>query len=211
MSDRTKVHRSPHKQNFDPQLAQSIIDRAIIAHVGITVDGQTYVLPVACAPFKGELLLHGSNASRMFKALMDGASACITITHLKGLVLARSSFESSMHYESLMALGKGRTLEADEKLAALDALTDHLFPGRRKELRKSLTQEVLATSIVAFPLNEISVKISDGDPVDNEMDADADVWAGVLPMKIIYTTPVAAQNLKPGIPIPEYIATWIPG
>ena len=211
MSDRTQVHRSPHKQNFDPALAKSIIQRAIVAHVGISVDGQPYVLPVACAPYKDELLLHGSNASRMFKTLMDGAPACITITHVDGLVLARSSYESSMHYQSLMALGVGRNLEGDEKIDALDVLTEHLSPERLQELRKSLDQEVNATSIVAFPLTEISVKISNGQPKDKEMDLDSDLWAGILPIERKYGVAIPADNLRPGIALPDNIATWIAG
>ena len=211
MSERTEVHRSPHKQNHDPEVAKSIISRALVAHVAISVDGQPFALPVACAPFKDELLLHGSNASRLFKALMDGTPACVTITHVEGLVLARSSYESSMHYQSLLALGSARLISEGEKRPALQALTAHLFPQRPSELRQSTEQEVNATSIVAFPLNEISVKVSHGQPKDKDFDMDSDIWAGILPIKVSYGQPIPADNLRPGIPVPDYIATWVAG
>jgi nitroimidazol reductase NimA-like FMN-containing flavoprotein (pyridoxamine 5'-phosphate oxidase superfamily) len=208
MNGRTEVHRAPQKQNFDPEIVQAILLRAIVAHVAITIDGQPFALPVACAPYRQELLLHGSTASRLFKALVEGVPACVTITHIDALVLARSSFESSMHYQSLMALGQARTMAENEKRQALQALTDHLFPQRRKELRKSTENEIKATSIVAFPLTEISVKVSDGQPNDSEVDIASEVWAGILPLKLTYGIPIAADNLRPEILIPDYISVW---
>lgn len=205
---RTTIHRAPQKQVFNPETAKAILARAIVAHVAITVDGQPYALPVACAPYGNELLLHGSSASRLFKELINGTPACVTITHLDALVLARSSFESSMHYQSLMALGNARVIDDDEKRPALQVLTDHLFPKRRAELRKSTEKEIKATAIVAFPLTETSVKISNGQPNDPESDLDADVWAGILPITSTYGTPIAADNLQDGILVPDYIATW---
>lgn len=207
-TDRTKVHRAPHKQVFDPAAARRILERAIIAHVAISIDGQPYALPVACAPFGDELLMHGSSASRLFKALSEGAPACVTITLVDALVLARSSFESSMHYQSLMAFGSARLLNDEEKRPALQALTDHLFPERRNELRKSTEKEIKATTILAFPLSEISVKISNGQPDDPDSDLEANVWAGILPITSTYGTPIPAENLRPGITVPEYISRW---
>jgi nitroimidazol reductase NimA-like FMN-containing flavoprotein (pyridoxamine 5'-phosphate oxidase superfamily) len=139
-TDRTKVHRAPHKQVYEPAAVRRILERAIVAHVAVSIDGQPYCLPVACAPYGDELLLHGSTASRLFKTLSEGAPACVTITLVNGLVLARSSFESSMHYESLMAFGRARLLSEDEKRPALQSLTDHLFPNRRAELRPSTAE-----------------------------------------------------------------------
>jgi len=207
-SDRTKVHRAPHKQVNDPAVARRILERAIIAHVAITIGDQPYCLPVSCAPYGDELLMHGSVASRLFKALAEGASACLTITLVDGLVLARSSFESSMHYQSLMAFGRARLLSDEEKRPALQALTDHLFPERRAELRKSTEKELKATMVLAFPLNEISIKVSQGQPDDPESDLGADVWAGILPIHSTYGDPIPANNLRSGIPIPQYISRW---
>lgn len=207
-TDRTKVHRAPHKQVYEPAVARRIMERAIVAHVAVSIDGQPYCLPVACAPFGGELLIHGSTASRLFKTLSEGALACVTITHVSGLVLARSSFESSMHYESLMAFGKARLLSNEEKRPALQALTDHLFPNRRSELRPSTEKEIKATTVLAFPLSEISLKVSDGQPDDPESDLGAEIWAGVLPITSSYGTPIPADNLRVGIAAPEYISGW---
>lgn len=207
-TDRTKIRRAPHKQVFEPEAARRILERGIIAHVAISIDGQPYCLPVAFAPYGDELLLHGSSASRLFKALADGTPACVTITLVDALVLARSSYESSMHYQSLMALGSARLLDEEEKRPALQALTDHLFPERRSELRKSTEQEIKATTIVAFPLNEISIKVSDAQPDDSEQDCESNVWAGILPIETKYGTPIPADNLRSGIPAPEYISRW---
>ncbi len=207
-TDRTKVHRAPHKQVFDPAVARRILERAIIAHVAIVVDGQPYALPVSCARYGDELLLHGSPASRLFKTLAEGAPACVTVTLIDGLVLARSSFESSMHYQSLMAFGCARLLTDDEKRSALEALTDHLFPERRSDLRESTEKEIGATTIVAFPLSEISIKVSAGQPDDPESDLESNIWAGILPITSTYGTPIPALNLRSGINAPEYIARW---
>jgi nitroimidazol reductase NimA-like FMN-containing flavoprotein (pyridoxamine 5'-phosphate oxidase superfamily) len=152
--------------------------------------------------------LHGSTASRLFKTLSEGAPACVTITLVNGLVLARSSFESSMHYESLMAFGRARLLSEDEKRPALQSLTDHLFPNRRAELRPSTAKEIKATAIVAFPLNEVSGKVSEGQPDDPESDLGANIWAGILPITSSYGIPIPAANLRSGIDVPEYISRW---
>jgi nitroimidazol reductase NimA-like FMN-containing flavoprotein (pyridoxamine 5'-phosphate oxidase superfamily) len=207
-TDRTKVHRAPHKQVYEPAAVRRILERAIVAHVAVSIDGQPYCLPVACAPYGDELLLHGSTASRLFKTLSEGAPACVTITLVNGLVLARSSFESSMHYESLMAFGRARLLSEDEKRPALQSLTDHLFPNRRAELRPSTAKEIKATAIVAFPLNEVSGKVSEGQPDDPESDLGANIWAGILPITSSYGIPIPAANLRSGIDVPEYISRW---
>ena len=204
-----KIRRGAQKERVDDAAKDAIINRAIVGHVGITIENQPYVLPVLIAPYKGELLLHGSTASRLFKALASGAPACVTITLVDGLVMARSTFHSSMHYQSLMAFGKARELtDPEEKRPALQALSDHLMPGRRTELRKSTEQELKATSILSFPLNQVTMKVADYDPRDDKDDLDTPVWAGVVPMQTIYGTPRAAQDLKFDLPAPDYIKNW---
>ncbi|MDP1711084.1 MAG: pyridoxamine 5'-phosphate oxidase family protein [Candidatus Nanopelagicaceae bacterium] len=205
---RTKVRRSPDKQVDDPEVLRAILARAIIAHVGIAIEGQPFVIPVACAPFKDELLLHGSTASRLFKALAAGTPACVSITLVDALVLARTSFDSSMRYHSLMAFGKARVIEVDEKVAALEALTDHLFPERAIELRQSNEQEIKATSILAFPLSEISIKVSNSVVDDAKTEPDTNIWAGIVPLSSDYELPIPAEDLRPGISVPEYISRW---
>jgi hypothetical protein len=207
-TERTKVRRSPEKQVDDPEILRAILARAIIAHVAISIDDQPFVLPVACAPYKDELLLHGSTASRLFKALASGASACVSITLVDALVLARTSFDSSMRYHSLMAFGKARLIEGEEKVSALDALTDHLFPERAIELRQSDEQEIKATSILAFPLSEISIKVSMSVVDDAETEPDTNIWAGIVPISSIYERPIPADDLQSGIEVPEYISRW---
>ena len=213
MTADTKIHRSPHKSKNDIESRDAILNRAIVAHVGITIDDQPYVLPVLCAPYMSEsgdqLILHGSSASRLFKALGEGTPACVTITLIDGLVLARSTFNSSMHYQSLMAFGSGHEItDLDEKRRALQVLSDHLFPERRAELRKSTEQEIKATSVVSFPLNNLSIKVSDGQPKDDKEDLETEVWAGILPMQTIYGAPIAAADLKFDLPAPDYIKNW---
>lgn len=208
MSQITTIKRAPHKSREDQESKERILNRAITAHVGIEIDGQPFVLPVLVAPYKDGLILHGSTASRLFKKLSDGEKACVTITLIDGLVLARSTYHSSMHYQSLMAFGRGQLLEGDEKRSALQALSDHLMPGRRAELRKSTEKELKATSVLFFPLDEWSIKVSDNAPKDDVEDLDTEVWAGVLPMKTIYSEPINAPDLKFDLPAPEYIKNW---
>ncbi len=207
-TERTKVRRATHKQVDDHVTLKAILARAIIAHAAISIENQPFVLPVACAPFRDELLLHGSTASRLFKALSSGVPACVNITLVDALVLARTSFDSSMNYHSLVAFGSARVIADEEKLAALNALTEHLFPGRSGELRDSSLKEMKATSVLAFPLDEISIKVSNGYVNDAESEPNTDIWAGVLPISSVYGEPTPSEDLKPGIKIPEYISHW---
>lgn len=207
-TERTQIRRSPHKQVADAESLNAILARAIIAHVGIVVDGQPFVLPVACAPYKDELLLHGSTASRLFKALASGTPACVSITLVDALVLARTSFDSSMRYHSLMALGKARLIEDNEKVGALEVLTEHLFPERSSELRSSNEQEVKATAIVAFPLSEVSIKVSLSAVADAYSEPESRIWAGIVPISSNYERPIPSDDLLAGISVPEYISRW---
>lgn len=205
----TPVKRIPHKESHDRKDLLEILSRSRVAHVAID-DGGPIILPVAIAPWKegNELLLHGSAASRLFRKLSEGAPACVSLTILEGLVLARSAFESSMNYKSLIAFGSGRALEGVEKEEALLALTEHLFPERTKELRDSTEKELKATTIIAFPLDDYSVKVSDKEPEDPESDLSERVWAGVVPVDQVLGTPIPASNLDPSIPLPGYIERW---
>jgi nitroimidazol reductase NimA-like FMN-containing flavoprotein (pyridoxamine 5'-phosphate oxidase superfamily) len=205
----TPVKRIPHKESHDRKDLLEILSRSRVAHVAID-DGGPIILPVAIAPWKegNELLLHGSAASRLFRKLSEGAPACVSLTILEGLVLARSAFESSMNYKSLIAFGSGRSLDEGEKEEALLALTEHLFPERTKELRDSTEKELKATTIIAFPLDDYTVKVSDKEPEDPESDLSERVWAGVVPVNQVLGTPIPASNLDPSIPLPGYIERW---
>jgi nitroimidazol reductase NimA-like FMN-containing flavoprotein (pyridoxamine 5'-phosphate oxidase superfamily) len=211
MMKRTRIRRLPKKAVGDRAVLFSILDSALIAHVAIIDDGQPYALPVGCARDGERLLLHGSSASRLFRILSEGAPCCASITLLDGLVMARSSFESSMHYRSVMILGHAVALAGAEKERALDVLTEHFLPGRLAEIRKSTAKEINATSVVALPLNEWSVKVSAGEPDDLHEDLAEPVWAGIVPMVHLWGAPRDAVDLAPGIAPPAYLANWPTG
>ncbi len=211
MSKRTQVHRLPKKAVHDREVMNQILDTALVAHVAIVDDDQPYALPVGFARDGDRLLLHGSAASRLFKKLADGKPCCATITIMDGLVMARSAFESSMHYRCVMVLGEAVELHGDEKVAAFDLLVKAFMPGRELEVRKSTEKELKATTLVALSLDEASVKVSNFEPGDLPEDMDSPLWAGVIPIEHTFGTPRDAADLKPGIPVPGYIAEWTNG
>jgi nitroimidazol reductase NimA-like FMN-containing flavoprotein (pyridoxamine 5'-phosphate oxidase superfamily) len=207
---RTRVRRIPEKAVTDRDALNAILDAGLVAHVAVVVDGQPFVLPVAYARDGERLLIHGSTASRLFRALADGANACVTVTLLDGLVVARSAFESSMHYRSVMALGRFSPLTGDEHLAGIRLITEHLIPGRWDEVRPPLAKELKATSVLAMDLVEVSVKVSDGPPDDAEQDLTGPAWAGVIPLASAFGPARAADDLAPGIEIPASVHRLIP-
>lgn len=211
MSKRTQVRRLPKKAVHDREVMNQILDTALVAHVAIVDDDQPYALPVGFARDGDRLLLHGSAASRLFKKLADGKPCCATITIMDGLVMARSAFESSMHYRCVMVLGEAVELHGDEKVAAFDLLVKAFMPGRELEVRKSTEKELKATTLVALSLDEASVKVSNFEPGDLPEDMDSPLWAGVIPIEHTFGTPRDAADLKPGIPVPGYIAEWTNG
>ena len=203
--ERTDVRRLPEKQVRDLAELHAILDEALHASVGFEVDGQPFVLPMACARDGDHLLLHGSTGSRLMRTLAAGAPVCVSVTHLDGLVYARSAFESSMRYRSATVLGTATEVPADEKLRALEVLTEHLLPGRWAELRAPHGKEVAATSVLRIPLDEWSVKAGSGFGDDPDEDLDEPVWAGVVPMRMTYDDPVDAPDLGPDRPVPAHV------
>ncbi|MCW2791347.1 MAG: hypothetical protein JWO76_445 [Nocardioides sp.] len=197
---RTAVRRLPERQVDDPATLHAILDAAHHAAVGIQVDGQPFVLPMACARDGDHLLLHGSTGSRLMRALAGGTTACVSVTHLDGLVYARSAFESSMNYRSATVLGVAEEVPRPDKLRALEVLTEHLLPGRWAELRAPHAKELAATLILRMPLTEWSVKVRTGFPEDPPEDLAQPVWAGVVPLRMVADAPVAAPDLLPGRP-----------
>ena len=195
MTDRTTVRRLPEKQVRDRPVLDAVLDAGRVAHVAVRDEGgQPYVVPVAYARDGDTVLFHGSTASRLFRGLADSAPTCLTVTLLDGLVAARSVFESSMHYRSAMVFGHATAV--DDKVAALRAMSEAWLPGRWDALRAPTTKELAATLVLALPLDEWSVKVSDGPPTDAPEDLDAPVWAGVLPIVTSYGEPVAAPDLR---------------
>lgn len=202
----TRFKREKKRGSHDFDLACEVLDAGKICHVGFTQDEQPYVVPMACARMGDQLLIHGSVASRMVKNLTAGLNCCATMTHYDGLVYARSTFNSSMNYRSVMVFGVARLItDLDEKRKCVQALVDHLMPGRRADLRASTVKELNATSLLALPIETFSTKIRTGPPEDTKSDLDAQVWAGVVPLTLDYGEPVDAPDLLGGIIRPSYI------
>ena len=207
-SERTRVRRIPEKAVEDRGTVEAILDAGLVAHVGIVDEtGQPYVVPVAYARDGDRLLFHGSTGSRLFRRLADGAPTCVTVTLLDGLVLARSAFESSMHYRGVMALGTCTVLEGDERDQALRLISDHLLPGRWDDIRPPSKKELAATLVLALPLDEVSAKVSDKMPEDDPQDVDRPVWGGIVPITESFGVPVA-DELGAAYPTPAYLETW---
>lgn len=201
MTDRTRVRRLPEKTRTDRAALDEVLDSALVAHVAIVDAGQPYVLPMACARDGERLLVHGSTGSRLLRAMAAGAPICVTVTHLDGLVLARSAFNSSMQYRSAMILGSARPVA--DQLEGLRVLTEHLIPGRWDILRAPTAKELAATLVLEIPLTQWSVKISNSPPEDEPEDLDAAVWAGVIPLTVSRGRAVPAPDLRFDLPAPD--------
>ena len=204
-SERTRIVREPHRAVYDRQAIYAILDEGFVCHVGFALDGQTYVIPTMYARVGDALYFHGSAASRMLRSLTAGLSVCVTVTLLDGLVLARSVFNHSMNYRSVVALGQAAPVEEPgEKLAALEAFTEKLLPGRWRDARRPNERELKATSILRLPLSEVSAKVRQGDVEDDAEDYALPVWAGVVPLRLVAGRPVPDARLEPAIPTPAY-------
>lgn len=196
----TSLRRLPERGSKDFELACSIIDEARICHVGFTLDEQPYVIPMALGREDDQLMLHGSVVSRLMKNLAGGLPCCVTVTHLDGMVLARSAFHSSMNYRSLMVFGQAfEVIDPEAKARGLDVLVDHLVPGRTDELRSSTRKELNATTLLSLPIETFSIKSRNGPPSDGAADLDEKVWAGVVPLALMPGEPEDAPDLQPGI------------
>ncbi len=202
----TRLNRLPERGSQNFELACSIIDEARICHVGFTLKGQTYVIPMALGRKGNQLLLHGSVVSRLIRNLAGGVPCCVTVTHLDGLVLARSAFHSSMNYRSVMVFGTARLVnDPEEKQRGLDALVEHLVAGRMSELRDSTRKELNATSLLSLPIETFSVKSRNGPPSDAATDISAAVWAGIIPLELKAGDPEDAPDMVEKIPLPDYL------
>ena len=205
-SARTRVRRVHDRAAYDRETIDAILDAALICHLGFEHDRQPYVIPTLHARIGDLLYVHGSAASRTLRALGEGIPACVTVTLLDGIVLARSVFEHSMNYRSVVVLGTATpVVDPDEKYAVLEAFTEKLLPGRWSDARPPTRKELKATSVLRLPLDEASAKIRDGGPEDGDTpDAELDVWAGHIPLTVKALPPVASPDLRAGIPVPAY-------
>lgn len=201
-----RVRRVPARGVYDQETIYPIVDAALICHVGLVEEGQPIVIPTLHARRGDEILLHGATTSRLMRYAASGAPLCITVTHVDGLVLARSVFHHSANYRSAVLFGKGYLIEGeDEKMAALKIFTEKLIPGRWADARIPNVTELKATSVVTMAIESASAKIRTGPPKDDEEDYALDVWAGVLPMQQIVGTLEVDPASRHEVPVPTYL------
>jgi len=209
LTERSRLHRLPKRGSHEPETIHAILDAAFLAHIGFQVNGQPFVIPTLYGREGDKLYLHGSAASRMLDELGAGVAACVTVTLVDGLVLARSAFHHSINYRSVVAFGVARLIEQpEEKTRALRIISEHVIAGRWDDVRRPTEKELKATSVVEFSIEEASAKIRSGPPIDDEEDYALPVWAGVLPLQLQPAAPVADPRLANGSSVPEYVLRY---
>lgn len=205
INNRNKVLRARERGSYDKQIVYEILDAGKICHVGITRDEQPFVIPMSYARVNKTIILHGALNSRLCKSLIEGMPACVTVTHLDGLVLARSAFHHSLNYRSVVAFGTARLInDEQQKKNALNAIVEFLAPGRTTDCRAPNKKELNATSVIEFEIEQASAKMRTGGPIDLESDLDSDVWAGVIPISQSFDEWIPSDDLKEGIDLPTY-------
>jgi len=209
VTDRTRLVREAQRAVYDREPIYKILDEGFVCHVGFAAEGQPFVIPTLYARIGDALYVHGSAASRMLRGLSAGWPVCITVTLVDGLVLARSVFNHSMNYRSVVALGQATLIEDPaEKLQALQAFTEKLIPGRWNDARQPSEKELKATSILKLPLTEVSAKVRTGAVEDDPEDYALPVWAGVIPLRLVADPPVRDERCDPSIPTPAYASNY---
>lgn len=199
----------PARADYERETIEAILDEGLIAHVGFAVEGEPYVIPTLHARVGESVYFHGSSASRTVRALAAGAQMCLTVTLLDGLVLARSAVHHSVNYRSVVVLGQARPIEQPvEKMAAIEAFTERLIPGRWDEVRQPTAKELKAIQVLALPLDEASAKLRTGPPLDDEEDYALETWAGVIPLETVTGAPVADTRLAKGIAVSPAASKW---
>ncbi len=208
-TERTRVVREAHRGAYDRETIYKILDEAYVCHVGFATDGQPFVIPTLFGRVGDAVYFHGSAASRMLRNVSEGISVCVTVTLTDGFVLARSVFNHSMNYRSVVALGKAVLVDApEEKLEALRAFTEKIIPGRWNDARQPNEKELKATSILRLPLTEVSAKIRSGPVEDDAADYALPVWAGVIPLALTPGGPIRDEKCDVSIPTPGYAAQY---
>jgi len=199
-TERTRVRRLPDRGHYERDVINAILDEALVCHVGFVADGQPYVIPTAFGRVDDRLYLHGSAASRTLRSLASGIPVCVTVSLIDGLVLARSAFHHSINYRSVVVLGTAQAVvDREERLAALEAISEHIVPGRWREVRPPNDQELKATAVLRLLLSEASAKIRTGPPLDDAADLTQPCWAGVIPLRLVAGEPVADPKLAADI------------
>lgn len=207
-TERNTVKRVPKRGHYDKATVYQVLDAGFIAHVGFSIDGQPFVIPTAYGRKGDQLYLHGATTSRMIQHLQEGAPVCLTVTFVDGVVLARSVFHHSVNYRSAVVFGKARLATADEKMEALEVVTDQIHKGRWQEARLPNAKEMKATAVLVVEIEQASAKIRTGGPSDDKEDYELPIWAGVIPMNTVYGKPIADDVLPQDIPMPASVAVY---
>ncbi len=209
VTHRSTVHRIPARGVYDRAAIGAILDEALVCHVGFVDDGQPFVIPMLHVRIDDRLYMHGSVASRAFRRLAEGVPACVTVTLLDGLVMARSAFHHSLNYRSVVILGSATEVsDSAEKTRVLGRLVEHVARGRWDDARQPTEKELNATAVVGFSLDECSAKVRTGPPKDDEEDYDLPVWAGVIPLVLQAGAPQPDPRLTPGLELPDYLRDY---
>jgi nitroimidazol reductase NimA-like FMN-containing flavoprotein (pyridoxamine 5'-phosphate oxidase superfamily) len=206
---RTRVVREAHRGIYERAAVYEILDEGFICHAGFVIEGQPFVIPTGYGRSGDNLYIHGSAASRMLRNLDKGVAVCITVTLLDGLVLARSIFNHSMNYRSVVVLGTAVAVRDEaEKLQALRLLSDHILPGRWAESREPNEKELKQTLVMRLPIDEFSAKVRQGPPIDDEEDYSFPTWAGVIPLEMTAGRPINDPRLDATTPVPAYATAY---
>jgi hypothetical protein len=206
---RTRVFRKPSRGSHDRELIHSILDEALVCHVGFVHDGQPYVIPTIHAREGETLYLHGARGNRTLGALNAGSACCLTATLVDELVLARAALHHSLNYRSVMVLGTAREVtDPQEKSSALRAVIEHIAPGRSDEVRGGNATDLRSTRVLSMPIDEASAKVRNGPPVDDEEDLELPYWAGQLPLTRGTGDPIPAPDLGRDLPVPGHVSDW---
>ncbi|MEQ8660311.1 MAG: pyridoxamine 5'-phosphate oxidase family protein [Gammaproteobacteria bacterium] len=209
ITPRNRVMRYPTRAAYDRAVIYPILDEALVCHVGLSIDGEPYVIPTIHARMGDRLLLHGLKGGRLLRHVEAGHTVCVTVTLLDGLVLARTVFNHSMNYRSVVLFGRGAAIEdAQEKDAALAHLTEHVVRGRWQDARAPSAKELKATTIVALDIESASAKVRSGPPGDDGEDLDYPVWAGVVPLALVPQAPQTDPKQDVAYPLPAYASTY---
>jgi uncharacterized protein len=209
---RTRVRRRHDRGRYDRETIYAILDAALLCHVGYVIDGLPYVTPTLYWREGERLFWHGSSASRMLRKQTEGIPVCVTVSHLDGLVVARSGFHHSLNYRAVMAFGSAAIVADEEtKTAALNGFVDRLYPGRNRQIRPIFPQELKATTLMSMRIDEASAKIRTGGPIDDEPDYALDCWAGVIPVETRIGAAVPDERLKSAVPALDGLGAWAEG
>jgi|SRR5690606_1389647 nitroimidazol reductase NimA-like FMN-containing flavoprotein (pyridoxamine 5'-phosphate oxidase superfamily) len=205
----TEIRRLAHRAVTDRDVIYSILDQGLVCHAGYVIDERPVVIPTLYARAGDSLFLHGSNSMGLAQAVRRGSPLCVTVTLLDGIVLARSAFESSANYRSVVVHGHGRLIgDLEEKRRALANLTERLVPRRRADIRLSTEAEIRQTAVIELGLDTVSAKARSGSPEDDPADLSARVWAGVIPLRMVAGEPIPADDLAEGIEVPDYVRRY---